>query len=132
MVKITVNVCLPEIVLGRIFVSLQHLNHSHCDSQCLYLALIVVKRIIVKMCQNVIIVTYLYSCKFCKLLHNLACKGVAYLLIRELPFSSPLQAKMYLVEMSNLKDLWLKNKVKNYGICHLLIREFCMKELPYK
>ncbi|CAL6082426.1 Hypothetical_protein [Hexamita inflata] len=41
-------------------------------------------------------------------------------------------SKMYLVEMSNLKDLWLKNKVKNYGICHLLIREFCMKELPYK
>ncbi|CAL6005022.1 Hypothetical_protein [Hexamita inflata] len=26
----------------------------------------------------------------------------------------------------------LKNGVKNYIICHLLIREFCMKELPYK
>ncbi|CAL5998960.1 Hypothetical_protein [Hexamita inflata] len=41
-------------------------------------------------------------------------------------------SKMYLVELSNLNDLWLKNKVKNYGICHLLIREFCMRELPYK
>ncbi|CAL6111675.1 Hypothetical_protein [Hexamita inflata] len=39
---------------------------------------------------------------------------------------------MYLGKMSNLNDLWLKNKVKNYGICHLLIREFCMMELPYK
>ncbi|CAL6080854.1 Hypothetical_protein [Hexamita inflata] len=26
----------------------------------------------------------------------------------------------------------IKNKVKNYGICHLLIREFYMMELPYK
>ncbi|CAL6001877.1 Hypothetical_protein [Hexamita inflata] len=41
-------------------------------------------------------------------------------------------SKMYLVEMSNLKDLWLKKQGKNYGICHLLIREFCTKELPYK
>ncbi|CAL6005016.1 Hypothetical_protein [Hexamita inflata] len=41
-------------------------------------------------------------------------------------------SKMYLWKMSNLNDLWSKNKVKNYGICHLLVREFCMMELPYK
>ncbi|CAL6044299.1 Hypothetical_protein [Hexamita inflata] len=45
-------------------------------------------------------------------------------------------SKMYLGKMSNLNDLWSKYKVKNYGICHLLIRyflhEFCMRELPYK
>ncbi|CAL6061491.1 Hypothetical_protein [Hexamita inflata] len=41
-------------------------------------------------------------------------------------------SKMYLWKMSNLNDLWSKNEVKNYGICHLIIREFCMMELPYK
>ncbi|CAL6101976.1 Hypothetical_protein [Hexamita inflata] len=68
---------------------------------------------------------------FQDLLHNLACKRVvAYLLIRELPISTPLQAKMYLGKLSNLKDLWAKNGVKTHSIC--LKREFCMMELPFK
>ncbi|CAL6028281.1 Hypothetical_protein [Hexamita inflata] len=41
-------------------------------------------------------------------------------------------SKMYLGKMSNLNDLWSKNVVKYYVICHLLIREFCMMELRYK
>ncbi|CAL5989070.1 Hypothetical_protein [Hexamita inflata] len=47
-----------------------------------------------------------------ELLHNLACKGVAYLLIRELPISIPLQAKIYLWKMLNLNDLWSKTRLK--------------------
>ncbi|CAL6114811.1 Hypothetical_protein [Hexamita inflata] len=41
-------------------------------------------------------------------------------------------SKMYLWKMSNLNDLWSKNVVKYYVICHLFIREFYMMELPYK
>ncbi|CAL6070748.1 Hypothetical_protein [Hexamita inflata] len=70
--------------------------------------------------------------KVYKVLHNLACKGCAYLLIRELKSVSPLYGKNVSLENVEFEWFMIKNGSKTHGICHLLIREFYMMEFPYK
>ncbi|CAL6075826.1 Hypothetical_protein [Hexamita inflata] len=59
------------------------------------------------------------------LLHNLALKGVAFSLIRGLPFSTPLQVKCIQNVSKNIvvfEGLWPKNGAKTHDIWHSLTR----------